>query len=107
LSLAATWLAFMARAQQKLLLIDLTPKWSAATNTGNQSAATMEGKHGVAASIGFEGKAMAVDGSAIVLCYRNDKGELLRIKAGIAGRDIEPNKWYILNAQGEFEEVKP
>jgi hypothetical protein len=66
----------------------------------------MEGKHGVAASLGIQGKAMAVEGSAIVLCYRNDKGELLHIKAGIAGCDIEANTWYVLNAAGEFEEVK-
>ncbi|MFA0812437.1 hypothetical protein, partial [Microbulbifer epialgicus] len=91
-----------------------TGNWSAATNTGDQSAAEVEGQHSVAIAVGAESKARASEGSAIVLCYRDDEGELIHIRAAIAGHgEIEPNKWYSLNESGEFvceestEELEP
>ncbi|EHL2116495.1 hypothetical protein KC822_004581 [Salmonella enterica] len=98
-----------------------TGDWSAATNTGNQSAATntgnrsaatntgdwsaaeVSGSQSVAAAFGIEGKARASEGGAIVLCYRNEDGELIHIRASKVGENgIMPNTWYQLNEDGEF-----
>lgn len=86
--------------------------WSAATNTGNCSAATntgdwsaaeVSGSQSVAAAFGIEGKARASEGGAIVLCYRNEDGELIHIRASKVGENgIMPNTWYQLNEDGEF-----
>jgi len=84
-----------------------TGNYSAATNTGNYSAATVEGDDSVAVSTGAQGRAKANLGSAIMLVYRSDDYKIVHVKAGIAGQDgIKPDTFYILNAQGEFEEVK-
>lgn len=80
---------------------------SAATNTGNQSAAAVSGKHAVAASLGEKGRARASEGGAIVLCYRNDEGELLHIRASKVGENgIEPDVWYSLDVDGEFVKIE-
>ena len=79
----------------------------AATNTGDQSAAEVSGKHAVAASLGEEGRARASEGGAIVLCYRNDEGELLHIRASKVGENgVEPDVWYSLDAEGEFVKIE-
>ncbi|HHA0035912.1 TPA: hypothetical protein ACOEXB_002627, partial [Yersinia enterocolitica] len=79
---------------------------SAATNTGHQSAAEASGSQSVAASFGESGKAKASESGAIVLCYRNDGGEIIHIRASKVGENgIKPNVWYSLNEDGEFEEV--
>ncbi|ECC3197860.1 hypothetical protein UJ71_12915 [Salmonella enterica subsp. enterica] len=76
---------------------------SAATNTGYQSAAEVSGSQSVAASLGIEGKARASEGGAIVLCYRDEDGELIHIRASKVGENgIMPNTWYQLNEDGEF-----
>ncbi|WKT59135.1 hypothetical protein Q2E61_09365 [Microbulbifer thermotolerans] len=100
-----------------------TGNWSAATNTGDQSAATntghrsaatntgylgsarVDGNDSIAIAAGMRSKAKASMGSAIVLCYRGGNGELLHIRAAIAGRDVEPDTWYTLNELGEFVSV--
>ncbi|EHD0028207.1 hypothetical protein JYY64_005036 [Salmonella enterica subsp. houtenae serovar 50:g,z51:-] len=89
-----------------------TGNWSAATNTGYQSAATntgdrsaaeVFGSQSVAASLGIEGKARASEGGAIVLCYRDEDGELIHIRASKVGENgIMPNTWYQLDKDGEF-----
>ncbi|EKO5069801.1 hypothetical protein P0I34_004730 [Salmonella enterica] len=89
-----------------------TGDWSAATNTGNRSAATntgdcsaaeVSGSQSVAAAFGIEGKARASEGGAIVLCYRDEDGELIHIRASKVGENgIMPNTWYQLNEDGEF-----
>ena len=89
-----------------------TGNWSAATNTGYQSAATntgyqsaaeVSGSQSVAASLGIEGKARASEGGAIVLCYRDEDGELIHIRASKVGENgIIPNTWYQLDKDGEF-----
>lgn len=77
--------------------------WSAATNTGNRSAAEVSGSQSVAAAFGIEGKARASEGGAIVLCYRDEDGELIHIRASKVGENgIMPNTWYQLNEDGEF-----
>ncbi len=91
-----------------------TGDWSAATNTGNQSAATntgdwsaaeVSGSQSVAASFGEGGKAKASESGGIVLCYRNDGGELIHIRASKVGENgIKPEVWYSLDENGEFVE---
>ncbi|EBC6719633.1 hypothetical protein C5313_17100 [Salmonella enterica] len=84
-----------------------TGDWSAATNTGNQSAAEVSGSQSVAASLGIEGKARASEGGAIVLCYRDEDGELIHIRASKVGENgIMPDIWYQLNEDGEFVECE-
>jgi hypothetical protein len=83
---------------------------SAASNTGDCSAASIEGdpdvnKNAVAIATGYQSKAKATAGSAIVCVYRDDSFNLVHIRAGIAGKDVKPDTWYTLNSKGEFEEV--
>ncbi|HHH1628686.1 TPA: hypothetical protein ACPZS9_000124 [Yersinia enterocolitica] len=83
-----------------------TGDWSAATNTGDWSAAEVSGSQSVAASFGESGKAKASESGAIVLCYRNDDGEIIHIRASKVGENgIKPDVWYSLNEDGEFEEA--
>ncbi|AZT38253.1 hypothetical protein ELZ88_17010 [Salmonella enterica subsp. enterica serovar Karamoja] len=80
-----------------------TGDWSAATNTGYRSAAEVSGSQSVAAAFGIEGKARASEGGAIVLCYRDEDGEMIHIRASKVGENsIMPNTWYQLNEDGEF-----
>ncbi|EKI3396681.1 hypothetical protein PEJ38_002714 [Salmonella enterica] len=80
---------------------------SAATNTGYRSAAEVSGSQSVAASLGIEGKARASEGGAIVLCYRDEDGELIHIRASKVGENgIMPNTWYQLDKDGEFVECE-
>ncbi|HDL7891909.1 TPA: hypothetical protein P0N78_004457 [Yersinia enterocolitica] len=93
-----------------------TGDWSAATNTGNRSAATntgdwsaaeVSGSQSVAASFGESGKAKASESGAIVLCYRDDDGEIIHIRASKVGENgIKPDVWYSLNEDGEFKEAQ-
>ncbi|EAV4774644.1 hypothetical protein NL580_002870 [Salmonella enterica] len=81
----------------------MTGNQSAATNTGDWSAAEVSGSQSVAASLGIEGKARASEGGAIVLCYRDEDGELIHIRASKVGENgIMPNTWYQLDKDGEF-----
>ncbi|EEN5430448.1 hypothetical protein GI196_14760 [Salmonella enterica] len=75
--------------------------------TGNRSAAEVSGSQSVAASLGIEGKARASEGGAIVLCYRDEDGELIHIRASKVGENgIMPDIWYQLNEDGEFVECE-
>ncbi|EPV6095152.1 DUF7666 domain-containing protein [Escherichia coli] len=79
---------------------------SAATNTGYRSAAEVSGSQSVAASLGIEGKARASENGAIVLCYRDEEGVLIHIRASKVGENgIRPDTWYQLDEDGEFIEV--
>ncbi|EGX7577582.1 hypothetical protein JHE96_004126 [Salmonella enterica] len=80
---------------------------SAATNTGDRSAAEVSGSQSVAAAFGIEGKARASEGAAIVLCYRDEDGELIHIRASKVGENgIMPDTWYQLDEDGEFVECE-
>ena len=82
-----------------------TGNWSAATNTGYQSAASVEGKHSVAISTGYQSKAKASITGAIVLCHRTVEGEIVHIRASKVGDNgIKPDTWYMLDESGEFLE---
>jgi hypothetical protein len=49
---------------------------------------------------------MAEETGAIVLVYRNDKGEIVHIKASKVGENgVKPNVWYTLDEQGNFKEI--
>ncbi|ECO2276477.1 hypothetical protein DBR69_05790 [Salmonella enterica subsp. enterica serovar Newport] len=85
----------------------MTGNRSAATNTGYRSAAEVSGSQSVAASLGIEGKARASEGGAIVLCYRDEDGELIHIRASKVGENgIMPDTWYQLDEDGEFVECE-
>ncbi|MFP5632955.1 hypothetical protein ACLD23_22880 [Salmonella sp. 741265106_PSA] len=102
------WSKIDKSLEQQIMCGDLsaatnTGDWSAATNTGNRSAAEVSGSQSVAAAFGIEGKARASEGGAIVLCYRDEDGELIHIRASKVGENgIMPNTWYQLNEDGEF-----
>ena len=79
---------------------------SAATNTGNQSAAAVGGNGSVAIATGYESKAKANVGSAIVVCERDDNYNLIGIKAAIIdGKNLKADTYYTL-INGEFIEEK-
>ena len=70
---------------------------SAATNTGYCSAATVSGNNSVAIVTGYQSKAKASIGSWIVLTERNDKYEILTVKAfKVDGDVINPDCYYML-----------
>ncbi|EBX9408262.1 hypothetical protein H7768_002936 [Salmonella enterica subsp. enterica serovar Agama] len=102
------WSKIDKSLEQQIMCGDLsaatnTGNRSAATNTGNRSAAEVSGSQSVAAAFGIEGKARASEGGAIVLCYRDEDGELIHIRASKVGENgIMPNTWYQLNEDGEF-----
>ncbi len=79
---------------------------SAATNTGYQSAAEVSGSQSVACSLGIDSKARAAKDGAIVLCYRDEDGLIIHIRASKVGENgVEPDKWYKLSEDNEFIEV--
>jgi hypothetical protein len=83
-----------------------TGNWSAATNTGNWSAAAVGGNGSVAIATGYESKAKANVGSAIVVCERDDNYNLIGIKAAIIdGKNLKADTYYTL-INGEFIEEK-
>ena len=83
-----------------------TGNWSAATNTGDQSAAAVGGNGSVAIATGYESKAKANVGSAIVVCERDDNYNLIGIKAAIIdGKNLKADTYYTL-INGEFIEEK-
>ncbi|HDR2795001.1 TPA: hypothetical protein QCJ95_005412, partial [Enterobacter asburiae] len=78
-----------------------------ASNTGDYSAAEVSGSHSVAAAFGIESKARASKNGAIVLCYRNDEGELIHIRASKVGDNgVKSDTWYKLSEDGQFVEIE-
>ena len=96
-----------------------TGNWSASSATGNWSASTTTGHYsesqiiekedcfGVAVGVGYQNKARAPEGSAIVLAFRGGDGEIIHIRASKVGENgVKANTWYQLSEDGEFVEVK-
>ena len=80
---------------------------SASSATGYRSASSATGVAAVAMNIGYEGKAKASEGAAIVLCAHNTDGTLRHIRASkIGDNGVKPDTWYALSQDGEFVEVK-
>ena len=78
-----------------------------AATTGNRANAATTGEHAVSAALGIEGKATAGIGGAIVLCFRNDNGDLINIRASKVGENgIKPNVFYRLDDNGAFVEAE-
>ena len=78
----------------------------AASATGDQGAASATGEASVAVSTGWEGRAQAAEGCAIVLVFRDDDGNIVHIRASKVGDNgIKAGVWYTLDAQGEFLEI--
>ncbi|EMF5608521.1 hypothetical protein RPU36_002099 [Acinetobacter baumannii] len=87
-----------------------TGNWAASLTTGHYSESQIKDQeadqYGVAISTGYEGKAKASEGSAIVLTHRNSDGEILHIRASKVGENgIKADTWYQLDANGQFVEA--
>ena len=80
-----------------------------ATNTGNRSAATVEGKESVAISLGIEGKAKGAIGCFLVLAeWKQIDGKWHRTdvkSVAVDGENIKPDTFYILK-DGIFTETE-
>ena len=77
---------------------------SAATNTGDYSAATVERKNSIAIATGYQGKAKGSKGSWIVCTERDNDNNILCVKAAqVDGEKIKENTFYTLK-NGEFVE---
>ena len=84
-----------------------TGNWANAATTGNWANAATTGEHAVSAALGIEGMAKAGIGGAIVLCHRNNNGDLINIRASKVGENgIKPNVMYSLNENGDFVEME-
>jgi hypothetical protein len=90
---------------------------SASSATGDQSASLTLGNysksevpkpdsHSVAIGIGYQNKAKAAEGCALVLCYRDENYRIVHIRASKVGENgIKADTWYALDASGEFVEA--
>ena len=87
-----------------------TGNWSASTTTGHYSESQIIEKEdcfGVAVGVGYQNKARAPEGSAIVLAFRGGDGEIIHIRASKVGDNgVKANTWYQLSEDGEFVEIK-
>lgn len=80
-------------------------KQSVSVSSGHQSVAIAEGAGAIAIVCGDHSRAKAAKGAAMTIVSKNEQGELLHIKSGIAGKDIKANTWYRLDDAGNFIEV--
>ena len=87
-----------------------TGELGAASATGNRGAASALGTYSAAMASGFNGKARAVEGSALFLVERiddfgPDHGKIAHVWAGVAGLDgVKPDVFYTLR-NGQLVEV--
>ena len=57
----------------------------------------------MACALGFNSKAKAAEGGAIVCVYRDGGGNLIHIRAAKVGEEgILPDVWYTLDESGNF-----
>ena len=78
----------------------------AASATGYRGAASSTGRYSVAMACGPDGRAMAGESGAIVLCHRGDNGEILHIRATKVGENgVRAGVWYMLDKDGRFVEA--
>ena len=76
------------------------------TATGNQGAASATGNYGIACGLGYQCKAKGAKGCWLVLAERNEKDEILSIKAAkVDGKKIKEDTFYILE-KGDFKEAE-
>ncbi len=75
-----------------------------ATNTGDWSAASVEGHESIAIVTGYDSKAKGALNCFIVIAERNNEGKLLNVKAArVDGKTIKADTYYKL-IEGEFVE---
>ena len=84
-------------------------RYSNSAALGDDSSSQVNNIHGVSIAVGYNSKAKASKGSAIVVCERGEwdgKGyPLIDIKSAIVdGENLKANTWYTLK-NGEFVEV--
>lgn len=76
------------------------------SNTGDQSAATVNGNDSIAVATGYQGKAKGALGCAICVAERDNDYKLISIKAAIIdGETLKANTYYMLQG-GEFVEAE-
>ena len=74
-----------------------TGDWSAATNTGYQSAATVGGAESIAVVTGYRSKAKGTVGCWLVLTERDEKMHILGVQAVcVDGETIKADTFYML-----------
>lgn len=79
---------------------------SKATNTGYQSAASVEGKDSIAIAVGYRSRAKGALGCYIVVAEKDEDYKLLDVKAvKIDGETIKEDTYYTL-INGEFVECE-
>lgn len=76
------------------------------TNTGDCSAASVEGEDSVAIATGYEGRAKGALGCYIVVAERDDEYKLLDVKATKVDGDIIKADTYYMLVNGEFVEAE-
>ena len=82
-----------------------TGYYSAATNTGDCSAAEVSGKDSIAVVTGKDSKARGALGCWLVLTERNDKYDVVEVRAvKVDGENVKPDTWYKLE-NGEIKET--
>lgn len=79
-----------------------TSKSSTAVSTGSLSAASVSGRNSIALACGYKAKAKASKGSAITVAHLSKAFKLIHIRSAIAGVEIEPDVYYMLDSDGEF-----
>ena len=103
---SATGMLGAASATGMLGAASATGWRGAASATGKYGAASATGECGAATASGFYGRVMGADGSGLFLVHRNTAGTITHVWAGIVGKNgVKPYTWYMLNSNGELEEV--
>lgn len=78
---------------------------SIASNTGDYSATSVSGKHSVAVNIGYKGKVKGALGCWIVCAEHDSKGNVIDVQIKkVDGKAIKADTWYMLK-NGKFVEV--
>lgn len=99
-------LSGLISAGVKFILDKVGWKNAKESNTGDWSAATVEGEESVAIVTGYESKAKGAIGCWIVLTERDDDMHILDIKAvRVDGDKIKPDTFYMLSG-GEIMEAE-
>lgn len=94
----------LIKAGVKFIMDKVNRKDDKESNTGDYSAATVEGKDSIAIVTGRDSKAKGSLGCWIVLTERDSDWHILNVKAAVVdGVRIKPDTWYQL-VDGEFKD---
>jgi hypothetical protein len=79
---------------------------SLTTGASSKSEVLKPDSQSVAIGIGYQNRAKAAEGCALVLCYRDENYRIVHIRASKVGENgIKADTWYALDASGEFVEA--